>query len=82
MKPTCLANGSVDGTYASLPFDDGKVYSDWNWNHFADLRYAPEFNTDYADSRQYSPTQGRWVSPHPMTSTPTEPCNGAVASSL
>jgi RHS repeat-associated protein len=38
---------------------------DWDAYHYAQLDYDDETNTDHAQFRQYSNTQGRWLSPDP-----------------
>jgi RHS repeat-associated protein len=59
--------GTVDGTFVSLPFGDGYTTSgsDYDQYHFAQLDHDNESVTDHAQFRQYSPTQGRWMSPDP-----------------
>ena len=59
--------GTVDGTFNSLPFGDNFAISgtDSDQYHFAQLDYDNESVTDHAQFRQYSPTQGRWMSPDP-----------------
>ena len=61
------SSGSVDSTFSSLPFGDGysSTGNDWDWNHFAALEHDGESSTEHAQSRQYSSTQGRWMSPDP-----------------
>ena len=70
------SSGSVEASYSSLPFgedlggDNGSsTYGGGNANqdayHFAALDHDFESNTDHATFRQYSPTQGRWMSPDP-----------------
>lgn len=60
-------DGQIQGTYSSLPFGDGFAASgnDWDALHFAGLDHDYESDTDHALYRQYSPTQGRWMSPDP-----------------
>ncbi len=65
----------------SLAFGDGYsesvsiAYSDQDNLHFAGLDHDNESNTDHAQFRQYSPTQGRWMSPDPYDGSynPTDP---------
>jgi RHS repeat-associated protein len=61
------SNGAVEGTYTSLPWGDGQssTGSDQDANHFATLDHDAESNTDHAEFRQYSNTQGRFMSPDP-----------------
>jgi len=60
-------NGGVEGTYQSLPWGDGQSFSgsDQDAHHYATLDYDSESNTDHAQFRQYSSTEGRWLSPDP-----------------
>jgi RHS repeat-associated protein len=60
-------NGGVQSSYTSLPFGDGQTTSgaDWDANHFAMLEHDTETDTDHAEFRQYSNTQGRFMSPDP-----------------
>jgi RHS repeat-associated protein len=63
--------GSVASSYVSLPFGDGYTPNvsipggDQDNLHFAQLDHDSESTTDHAQFRQYSPTQGRWMSPDP-----------------
>ena len=60
-------NGSNEASYASLPWGD--AYStngtDDDPYHFALLDHDSESSTEHAQFRQYSSTQGRWMSPDP-----------------
>ena len=61
-------NGGVEGTFTSLPWGDGPpsgTGSDLDANHYATLDHDTETGTDHAQFRQYSNTQGRWLSPDP-----------------
>jgi RHS repeat-associated protein len=60
-------NGGVEGTFKSLPFGDGQVVTgaDTDADHYAMLDHDTETDTDHAQFRQYSNTQGRWLSPDP-----------------
>jgi RHS repeat-associated protein len=60
-------NGAVKGSYKSLAFGDGTMTTgaDNDPYHFAELDYDYPSSTDHAQFRQYSPTQGRWLSPDP-----------------
>jgi RHS repeat-associated protein len=62
-------NGSVEGSFISLPFGDGQSTSgtDGDANHFAQLDHDNESDTDHAQFRQYSNEQGRWHSPDPYS---------------
>src|ERR1017187_1000625 len=62
-------NGSVEGSYTSLPFGDGFSVSgtDADPYHFAMLDHDSESYTDHAQFRQYSNEQGRWHSPDPYS---------------
>jgi RHS repeat-associated protein len=63
--------GSVVATYQSLPWGDGYKPSvseskwDQNNEHFAGLQHDSESDTEHAQFRQLSSTQGRWMSPDP-----------------
>jgi RHS repeat-associated protein len=64
------SNGAVEGTYTSLPWGDSLTQttpggSDQDASHFATLDHDAESNTDHAEFRQYSNTQGRFMSPDP-----------------
>jgi RHS repeat-associated protein len=61
-------NASVEGSFTSLPFGDAQTTvagTDGDSYHFATLDHDSEDNTDHAQFRQYSNTQGRWLSPDP-----------------
>jgi RHS repeat-associated protein len=60
-------NGGVEGTYSSLPWGDAYSASgsDNDRYHFAQLDRDSETDTHHAQFRQYSSTQGRWMSPDP-----------------
>jgi RHS repeat-associated protein len=60
-------NGTVEGTFASLPFGDGQATTgvDTDANHYAQLDQDVESWTAHAQARQYSNLQGRWLSPDP-----------------
>jgi len=60
-------NGAVEGSYTSLPFGDAYAASgsDADPYHYAQLDYDSETNSDHAQFRQYSSTQGRWMRPDP-----------------
>ena len=63
-------NGGVEGTFTSLPWGDGPpsgTGSDLDANHYATLDHDTETGTDHAQFRQYSNTQGRWLSPDPYS---------------
>jgi len=57
----------VEGSYTSLPFGDAYAASgsDADPYHYAQLDYDSETNSDHAQFRQYSSTQGRWMRPDP-----------------
>jgi RHS repeat-associated protein len=60
-------NGSVEGTFTSLPWGDGQssAGADTDANHYAMLDHDNESGTDHAQFRQYSNLQGRFLSPDP-----------------
>ena len=62
-------DGTVDGTFVSLPFGDGFSTSgnDNDPYHFAGLDHDYTSNTDHAQFRQYSSMSGRWMSPDPYS---------------
>ena len=63
-------NGAVEGTFTSLPFGDAQATasgSDLDAYHFGSLDSDAETGTDHAQFRQYSSTQGRWLSPDPYS---------------
>lgn len=59
--------GGVEGSYTSLPFGDGQstTGADLDPYHYAQLDYDSESSSDHAQFRQFSNTQGRWLSPDP-----------------
>ncbi|NYF78152.1 RHS repeat domain-containing protein [Granulicella arctica] len=69
MRTNYLGQNAEQDT--SQPFGDGYsadvLYSsaDQDNRHFALLDYDSTSNTDHAQFRQYSPAQGRWMSPDP-----------------
>ncbi len=62
-------NGGVEGSFSSLPFGDGQTTTgaDTDANHYAQLDHDARTDTDYAQFRQYSNAQGRWLSPDPYS---------------
>jgi RHS repeat-associated protein len=58
-------NGSVEGSYTSLPFGDNMVTTgaDNDPYHYAMQDHDRETDTEHAGARQYSSSQGRWLSP-------------------
>jgi len=61
------SDGTVEGSYQSLAFGDGfsALGTDNDPSHFAQLDHDAESYTEHAQFRQYSSTQGRWMSPDP-----------------
>lgn len=65
--------GSLAATDYTLAFGDGYTESTLIGSasqappQFAGLDYDSESNTNHTGFRQYSPTQGRWMSPDPYT---------------
>jgi RHS repeat-associated protein len=65
--------GAKAMNYSSLPWGDGYTPTtiqsggtpDQDTLHFAQLDHDSESGTDHAQFRQYSSTQGRWMSPDP-----------------
>jgi RHS repeat-associated protein len=62
----------VEATFTSLPFGDAQAQttaggSDLDPYHYASLDYDSESNTSHAQFRQYSSTQGHWMSPDPYS---------------
>ena len=60
-------NGAVDSKFTSFAFGDGYSASgnDWDWYHYGGTTHDPESSTENAQFRQYSSTQGHWMSPDP-----------------
>jgi RHS repeat-associated protein len=58
---------AVEASYTSLPWGDAQTPATNGSDaaHYAQLDHDAETNTDHADFRQYSNTQGRWFSPDP-----------------
>jgi RHS repeat-associated protein len=87
MRTNCT--GAIEATCTSLPFGDGSSDStsggsaaaygggsaSGDASHFAGLDHDYETGTDHAQFRQYSPAQGRWMSPDPYGGSydPTNP---------
>jgi RHS repeat-associated protein len=62
-------NGDSAATFTSLPFGDAQTTtsgSNYDAYHFAGLDTDVESGTDHAQFRQYSSTQGRWLSSDPF----------------
>jgi RHS repeat-associated protein len=61
-------NGTVEGSFTSLPFGDGYSASgtDSDPSHFATLDHDYESDTDHAQFRQFSNAEGRWLSHDPF----------------
>ena len=59
--------GTAKDTCTGLPFGDGIncVGTEWNFNRFTDYVHDSESNLEHTPSRQYSSTQGRFLSPDP-----------------
>jgi RHS repeat-associated protein len=57
----------ANSSYTSLPWGDNQtpVANGTDANHYATLDHDSESNTDHAQFRQYSNTQGRFFSPDP-----------------
>lgn len=64
-------NGTVSETCAGFPFADGVTCTgpDWNYNRFTDDIHDPETNLEHTLFRQYSGTQGRWLTPDPYAAS-------------
>ncbi len=60
-------DGSTEATFQSLPFGDASATSgsDYDAYHLAGLDQDASSNTGHASYRQYSPTEGRWLTPDP-----------------
>jgi RHS repeat-associated protein len=64
--------GAVATSDVSLAFGDGysetvyQSYADQETLHYAGLDHDTESSTEHAQFRQYSSTQGRWLSPDPF----------------
>jgi RHS repeat-associated protein len=59
--------GTGTDTCTGLPFGDGIncVGTEWNFNRFTDYVHDSESNLEHTPFRQYSSTQGRFLSPDP-----------------
>jgi RHS repeat-associated protein len=72
-------NGSVQQSYKSLPFDDSLTSvgtgPEATEAHFTGQDHDSETNTDHFWARQYSPMQGRWMSPDPAGVAAVDPTN-------
>jgi RHS repeat-associated protein len=66
-------NGATAATLTSQPFGDGgattvsEPYAEYDFHRFGDMDYNSETSTNHAQFRQYSPAQGRWMSPDPYS---------------
>jgi RHS repeat-associated protein len=60
-------NGTVSETCSGFPFGDGVncIGTNWSYNSFTDDVHDPETNLEHTLFRQYSGTQGRWLTPDP-----------------
>lgn len=61
-------NGNIEGVFTSLPFGDAfstTSGTDADANHYTSLDHDASSSTEHAMFRQYSSTQGRWLSPDP-----------------
>jgi RHS repeat-associated protein len=75
LRTTYNANGNptyaveANSSYTSLPWGDNQtpVANGSDANHYAMLDHDSESNTDHAQFRQYSNTQGRFFSPDPYS---------------
>jgi RHS repeat-associated protein len=61
--------GAATDTCTGLPFGDGIncIGTEWNFNRFTDYVHDSESNLEHTLFRQYSSTQGRFLSPDPFT---------------
>ncbi len=70
--------------YASLPFGDGgsaaviEYYAGWDFQHFAGMDVDYWDSTYYAQFRNYSELQARWLNPDPMTALRTRATRKAL----
>jgi RHS repeat-associated protein len=62
-------NGAVSETCTGFYFGDGVncTGTNWTFNSFTDDIHDPESNLEHTQFRQYSGTQGRWLSPDPYS---------------
>lgn len=60
-------NGAITDTCTGLPFGDGIncIGTEWNFNRFTDYVHDSESNLEHSLFRQYSSTQGRFMTPDP-----------------
>jgi RHS repeat-associated protein len=64
-------NGATAAIFTSLPFGDGgsadviEYYAGWDFQHFAGMDVDYWDSTYYAQFRNYSELQARWLSPDP-----------------
>jgi RHS repeat-associated protein len=65
---TSLTGGATD-TCTGLPFGDAIncLGTEWNFNRFTDDVHDSESNLEHTPFRQYSSTQGRFLSPDPYS---------------
>jgi RHS repeat-associated protein len=59
--------GTATGTCTGLPFGDGVncIGNEWNFNRFTDYVHDSESNLEHTLFRQYSSTEGRFLTPDP-----------------
>ena len=72
-------DGSIEGTFTSLPFGSGSGTSgtDWDQYHFAGLDHDYGSNTDHAQYRQYAKLQAAGPAPIHSVAATTSPIRRA-----
>jgi RHS repeat-associated protein len=71
-------NGAVSETCTGFAFGDGvncTPLTNWTFNGFTDDIHDPETNLEHTLFRQYSGTEGRWLTPDPYSgsASPSDP---------
>ncbi len=68
-------NGAASETCTGFAFGDGVncTGTNWGFNGFTDDIHDPETNLEHTLFRQYSGTQGRWLTPDPKGMSSTDP---------
>src|SRR5579864_3372025 len=70
-------NGAISETCTGFAFGDGMncTGTNWSFNSFTDDIHDSETNLEHTLFRQYSSTQGRWLTPDPAGTASAAPTN-------
>lgn len=69
--------GAISQTCTGFAYGDGAKCTGTNWSFsgFTDDIFDPETNLDHTPNRQYSSSQGRWLTPDPAGISSADPTN-------